>query len=200
MSLDELINKINRTDEVELFLKWYYIKMPLSISKSVMNKICWRIEKEFDNYKPSLNTDFDYTILKTNKQYAKGRYDAIKKLYIEYNEKLKSQSQLYNTQKVDKEERKTLNRMFREQFKIKAYELCSDSEELCNIVIDLCYKSNNSKQFAWDVCGDIIINNLLKNNNYIVLYPILDSTGDIEFSGEKFSMINMEVKNEDNIE
>lgn len=200
MTLSELIEKQNKSDDEELFLKWYYIKMPLSQSNSVMNKICWRIEKEFDGYKPSLNSNFDYTILKTDKQYTKGRYSAIKKLYAEYNDKLRVQSQLYHSQKIEKEERQTLKKMFGEQFKIQAYELCNDAEELCNIVIDLCYKNNNSKQFAWDICGDIIINNLLKNNNYSISYPILDSTGDIEFGGEKFSMITMEVKNEDNLE
>jgi 3'-phosphoadenosine 5'-phosphosulfate (PAPS) 3'-phosphatase len=198
--LSELLIKSNRTNEEEEFVKWYFIKMPLSISKSVMNKICWLVEGEFDNLKSnSYSNDFDYSILMSDKPYTKGRYNAIKKLYSDYNKTLKEQSQIFSLKKVDKEERKTLRKMFKHQFKIKASELCSDAEELCNIVIKLCYNNNNSKQFAWDVCGDTIIQNLLKNNEYKVSYPVPDSMGDIVFDGERFSMITEEVVNEDNI-
>ena len=199
ITISELQCKENKTEEEINFLKWYDIKMPLSIKPSVMNQICWKIENIFDNYKvtETLN-NFDYKILMTDKKYSKGRYDAIKKLYIVYNNKIKEQSQLYNTNKVNKEEKKIFRQVFIEQFKCRAYELCNDAEELCNIVVELCYKNNNSKQFAWDICGDIIINNLLKNNNYKISYPVLDKNGDIEFGGEKFTMITKEVYNEIN--
>lgn len=199
ITISELQCKENKTEEEINFLKWYDIKMPLSIKPSVMNQICWKIENIFDNYKvtETLN-NFDYKILMTDKKYSKGRYDAIKKLYIVYNNKIKEQSQIYNTNKVNKEEKKIFRQVFIEQFKCRAYELCNDAEELCNIVVELCYKNNNSKQFAWDICGDIIINNLLKNNNYKISYPVLDKNGDIEFGGEKFTMITKEVYNEIN--
>ncbi len=61
--------------------------------------------------------------------------------------------------------------------------------------MDLCYsKSKYSKQFAWDICGDVFIQNLLKRNNYMVSYPTLDKEGDIEFGGLHFSMNTTEIK------
>ena len=61
--------------------------------------------------------------------------------------------------------------------------------------MDLCYsKSKYSKQFAWDICGDMFIQNLLKRHNYQVTYPILDDNGDIEFDGKHFSMKPAEIK------
>lgn len=200
VTLSELIEKDNKSEEEIEFLKWYYIKMPLSISNSVMNKICWKVENEFDGYKPIIKNDFNYKILMSDKHYTKGRYNAIKKLYNEYSIRLKEQGQIRSSHKTDKEEKILLRKMFVEQFKSNAYKICNDSEELCNIVVELSYKNNNSKQFAWDICGDVIIDNLLKKNNYVVSYPIQDNTGDIEFGGERFAMITMEVKNEDNIE
>ena len=135
--------------------------------------------------------------LKTNKQYSKGRFNAIKELYKDYRQKIQQQLQIFKLQKIDAEERKIHRQIFKEDFRNKAFVLCSDTEELCNIVIDLCYKnSNDSKQFAWDICGDIIIENLLKNNNYKVSYPILDELGDIYFDGNSFSMVTVEVINE----
>ena len=59
---------------------------------------------------------------------------------------------------------------------------------MCNIVIDLCYKNNLSKQFAWDICGKSIIDNLLRINDYNINYPIRDINGTVEYGGELFSI------------
>ena len=61
-------------------------------------------------------------------------------------------------------------------------------EVLANIVIDLCYTSNKNKTFAWDVAGEQIFNNVLKNSGYLIEYPVNDEIGDIEFNGKKFSL------------
>ena len=66
--------------------------------------------------------------------------------------------------------------------------VCPNVEVLSNIVIDLCYSSNKNKTFAWDIAGEQIFNNVLKNNGYIIQYPIKDANGDIEFCGNKFSL------------
>jgi hypothetical protein len=53
---------------------------------------------------------------------------------------------------------------------------------------------------VWDICGDIIIGNLLKKNNYTIQYPIVDDCGDIEFGGERFSLFTTKVDCEDDNE
>jgi hypothetical protein len=55
-------------------------------------------------------------------------------------------------------------------------------------VVDLCYTSTKNKTFAWDVAGEQIFNNVLKNNNNMIMYPIKDENGDIDFCGNKFSL------------
>jgi len=200
ITIDELIKLDNKTKEQDEFIKYYFQRMPVSISKSVMNKICWKVEHKFDGHNFNKNCDFDYSILMIDGKYSKGRYNAVKNLYLEYVNKTQQYIQTANTQRIDNEERIVQREMLKENFKKKAYELCSNKNELCNIVINICYKTNNSKQFAWDICGDVIISNLLRNNNYNISYPILDVNGDIEFCGNKFSMITQEVINEDNIE
>ena len=55
---------------------------------------------------------------------------------------------------------------------MECFKICNNEEQLCNIVLDLCYQKNTSKQFAWDVCGDLIIQRLLQKNNYIINYPV----------------------------
>ena len=200
ITIKELIELENKNEEQENYLKYYYMKMPVSLSNSVMNRICWRVEEEFNSCNLNLgNVDFDPSILKTESVYSKGRYNAIKKLYYDYIKETQQYSQMAKKQRIDNEDKKIHRLNLKENFKKMAYKICNNEEELCNIVIDICYKTNSSKQFAWDICGDVIINNLLKNNNFKVSYPILDINGDIEFGGNRFSMIEQEVVNEDSI-
>ena len=53
--------------------------------------------------------------------------------------------------------------------------------------------SNKNKTFAWDVAGEQIFNNVVKNNNYIITYPVKDKNGDIEFCGNKFSLHTQQI-------
>ena len=64
---------------------------------------------------------------------------------------------------------------------------------MTNILIDICYTSNKNKSFAWDIAGEQIFNNVLKNNNYKIQYPIKDIDGDIEFCGNKFSLYTQKI-------
>ena len=70
----------------------------------------------------------------------------------------------------------------------------ANADKLFYILLDLLYTSERSKQFVWDVTGDVIINNLLKNNEQCFLFPCKDMHGQIEFAGEKFTMSKKEVK------
>ena len=84
-----------------------------------------------------------------------------------------------------------------EKFRVKSEGLCSNQDELCNIVLDLCYTNNESKQFAWDICGDTIIENLLINNDYMIEVPELSNDGEIEFGGLKFNMKKSQINKEE---
>lgn len=189
VSLEELMNKENKNDNELEFLKYYNFKNPLGENPCVMNVICKKIEREFDNLKDIHNNNkFDFNILKTNKIYSKSKYNKISKLHIEYNSELSQFKASISKQRMTKEERYEQRKLLINNFKEKCLEICSSSEELCNILVDLCYKSSKTKQFVWDICGEQIIKNLLIKNNYTVNYPEIDDNGDIEFNGYKFTM------------
>lgn len=189
ISLEELMNKENKNYNELEFLKYYNFKNPLGENPCVMNVICKKIEREFDNLKDIYdNNKFDFNILKTNKIYSKSKYNKISKLHIEYNYELSQFKSSISKQRMTKEERYEQRKLLINNFKEKCLEICSNSEELCNILVDLCYKSSKTKQFVWDICGEQIIKNLLIKNNYTVNYPEIDDNGDIEFNGYKFTM------------
>ena len=195
ITLDELLAKEDRTQEEEKFIYCYYQRMPLGTAPCTINKICWKIEELFDNTEWISNGDFDYSILKCDVEYSNQLYNKIKKVYDRYRRETANYMQYAKSERIKSDERQMQKYIFKEQFRRQCLEQCPNEEYLCNIVLDLCYsKSKYSKQFAWDICGDIFIQNLLKRHNYIVSYPTLDEHGDIEFNGLHFSMKTTEIK------
>ena len=196
ITLNELLKKENKTKDEEKFIQCYYQRMPLGIAPCTINKICWKIEDMFDDMKFMSNDNFDYSILKCDGvEYSNQLYNKIKKIYDRYRREISDYAQYAKSERLKSEDRQMQKYIFKEQFRQQCLEQCPNEEYLCNIVLDLCYsKSKYSKQFAWDICGDMFIQNLLKRHNYHVTYPTFDEDGDIEFNGQYFSMKTSEIK------
>ena len=86
MSIDELYNLDNKTNDQEEFLYWYKEKMPFGMSDCSMNKICRYVESQFEGYKSQLkkNSDFDYNILKVKRRCTEEHRKALLELCNEY--------------------------------------------------------------------------------------------------------------------
>ena len=195
MTLGELQNKKEKTPQESAFLDCFRQKMPLGAAPCTVNKICWKIEKAFDNLKAFQQEPFDYSILKSNADYSKQMYAKIKKVYDRYQRETSAYMQYAKSERISSEERQMQKYLLKEQFKRQCLEQCPNEQALCNIVLDLCYsKSQHSKQFAWDICGDVFIQNLLKRKHYEITYPALDENGEIEFNGQHFSMKTVQLK------
>lgn len=187
-TLDELYASNSKSDEENMFIYNYEKYMPVSRAVGTMNRICWRIEDEFKTTDVLPNVEFDCSILKSDAIYAQEEYDSIKQLYEEYNKNM--QLFLKGIKKNDslKEERDNFVFQLTEEFSESCSIICPNIEAMTNILIDICYTSNKNKSFAWDIAGEQIFNNVLKNNNYKIQYPVKDINGDIEFCGNKFSL------------
>lgn len=178
------------TDRQREFLKYYEYRMPVGTSDCVMNKICRRFEEEFDKYfsKHNLTNEFDYTIMRSVAEYAPLQYTAIKKLYDDYNKRLISYSIFADYERVDECDSFAALSMMNDEFRKECSKICPNSQTLCNIILDICYSKNSTKRFAWSMCGDEIIHNLLKNNNNNISYPVLCPTGVFEYCGNRFNI------------
>ena len=73
--------------------------------------------------------------------------------------------------------------------------ISSNIQELANLALTICYEihPSDNKSFAWNVFGEGIVENVRKNRQNKVLVPCLDNHGDIEYLGEKYSMIEISV-------
>jgi hypothetical protein len=187
-SLETLYSSEDKTEEEKAFIYNYEKYMPVSRAPGTMNRICWRIEEEFQTTDVLSEVVFDSAILKSNAEYTQDEYDAIKQLYDEYNKNM--QLFLKKRQRNDsfKEERNDFIIMLTNAFSDACFMVCPNAEILANIMIDVCYTSNTNKTFVWSIVGEQIFQNVLKNSGYIIQYPIKDGNGDIEFCGKKFSL------------
>ena len=195
-TLDELYASNGKSDEENMFIYNYEKYMPVSRAVGTMNRICWRIEDEFKTTDVLPNVEFDCSILKSDAIYTQEEYDSIKQLYDEYNKNMQLfLKQKHKNELGDDEVGFDITKL-KDVFVSECYKVCPNTEVLSNIVIDLCYSSNKNKTFAWDVAGEQIFNNVLKNNGYKIQYPIKDIDGDIEFCGNKFSLHTQKIGGE----
>ena len=195
-TLDELYASNSKSDEENMFIYNYEKYMPVSRAVGTMNRICWRIEDEFKTTDVLPNVEFDCSILKSDAMYTQEEYDSIKQLYDEYNKNMQLfLKQKHKNELGDDEVGFDITKL-KDVFVSECYKVCPNTEVLSNIVIDLCYSSNKNKTFAWDVAGEQIFNNVLKNNGYKIQYPIKDIDGDIEFCGNKFSLHTQKIGGE----
>lgn len=187
-TLKELQNSEFLTQEEQIFLENYEKYMPVSVAPGVINRICWRIEDEFQSSDVLPGIVFDHNILKTDLEYTQDEYNAVQNLYNQYNKNMQLFLKGINKNESLKEERDMFVAQITEEFSRSCSSICPNSEVLTNILVDVCYTSSKNKTFAWDIAGEQIFKNVLKNSGNKISFPVKDENGDIEFSGERFSM------------
>lgn len=205
MTLAEMcdIPEDERTEEQNLFIHFYELKMPVMTGNSVLNRVCKKFEKRFDTMtaRLSIGKPFDYTILKSGTSYSERQFKAVQSLYTEYTARLSKYTALG---KFDRSDRETMNHAIstlRNEFRKECDSICPNSKELCDIALDLCYRKANTKKFAWDICGNEIIENMLQKNNMMISYPKQDIDGDLYFNEKTFSVETIQLESEvDDIE
>ena len=192
MPLEELRKKSDKTPSENEFLLYYERLKPVGESPCVVNRIAWLFEQTFCNFfsQKAHKGRFDYQILKSGTPYSQRDYSKIKKVKDEYDERIQAFQQLSHSQRLDKEEAALNKSIMMMQFRSQCEQICPNEKMLCDIVLDLCYPFEKSKQFAWDICGETILENLLEQNNRTIHYPVLAADqGTFEFGGEQFYML-----------
>lgn len=194
-TVEELKANDNKTEEEEEFLMWYNKKNPLSENGCIVNKMAKIVEKNFDDERTyNKNKDFDWSIYTLKDEEvdistADTIIKQIKSLNKEYLSKIKTQKT------KSKESNYSSYQEDMKLFKDNMLKICSDENLLCYILLYLSYeKSIVSKSFAWLICGETIIENMLKNSNYIIHYPRKSDKGDIRYGGNLFEMVEKDLK------
>ena len=190
------LEDLSRSDEnidltIQEFLKYYHGMQPVSYNPCIVNRIAWLFEKEFENFKVKIQDKdpFDYSFLKSGVEYSQKDYQKILNLYSEYVKQNEILIQKIKEDKCDKDFYFIEKSKVMGIFKSECEQICPNKYELCDIVLDICYGNSKSKQFAWDVSGDTILENLLVKNDYIIRFPVrVKEDGEFSYCGENFSM------------
>lgn len=175
------------------FMDYCNGRMPVGTNVCLMNSICDVFETEFDGCvsRYCVDSDFDYSFMKSGKPYMQSQYTKIAKEYKEY---LARQRDIMTEQSVIDTSTNTMSDRYytlNEEFMRNCLSVCTNEETLCDILLDVCYKTNKSRQFVWSMCGEQIVENLEKSHN-VIKFPMQDIDGSIDFAGMTFTMSEKE--------
>lgn len=198
-SIEDLYAYEPKTQEMIDFIAHYESHMEVGNNACVINRICWLAEEELRSFskmkigKPS----FDYSVMKSNVPYSEKAYREIFNLAKEYKLRMMYVQKKLATDKAEKYINTSERSAFVSWFKKEAEKICPNEDELCDIILDVCYKSDGMKSMAWDICGDVILRNLLSKNGNNISYPVfVDGKGDFTFGGRNFVMQSKKVEHE----
>jgi len=187
-NIEEMQEQTETSAEMKKHLDFYNMLMPLGTNACTVNKIAWIFEDEYDGFKPSISNDFNYSILKSGVKYSTQQFKAISNIYEAYKSRISEFMAKAKKEKLEKDNVDIEKQFLLDEFIEMCDCVCPDSRVLCDIVLDLCYKSKNKKSFAWNVAGEQIIKNLLEKNDNTMVIPVKDATGEILFNGERYTM------------
>lgn len=200
ISLQDLLHSPDKTEDQLSFVQSYLNNNPMDMSESTMNKICFRIENYMQDFKLRERQPFDYSILKSGKQYDINIKNQIQNIYQTYKHSIKTVVLELNDEPIkEDQEFNDYKESIIDWFDGQCHAICQDEVMLCDILIDICYSGRNQKEIVWQLCGDIIVDNLLKHSNGIITYPErVDEDEEFECMGQKFVMATIDVAGENN--
>lgn len=191
-TLDDMLQSDNLTEEEQKFIENYKKRLPLDISPSVMNRICWAVERETDNLNFFNSSDYSCYDLYTGVPYNKEIYDVIKLICDNYRDSIKKESKNILTKNENSSEFIQNTGEVLEYYIKEMHIQCPNEEVLCDILIDLCYNSTKkdkySKDILWAACGNVIVDRLLKSHNYKMRYPKKSDNPEFICCGTGFEM------------
>lgn len=195
---DLLKNDGKLQENEQKILDFYKKRLPLDVSPSTMNRICWAIEDEFDGVDLFDNSIFDYEIYKSGIEYAQEDYELVKLKCDAYRQKKREINKKKFVEHEDEEESATdqiikLNAELEES----CFSICSNEQVLCEILLDICYRDGMDISIVWNLCGDTIVNKLV-NKSKMYSYPEYDVNGEFGYGGINFTMKNIVVGGEIN--
>lgn len=197
--LEEFVEQYNNgelfeEDEIK-FIENFQRKLPLDRSPGTMNRICWAIEKAFDGVDLFADVEFDSALLKFGVKYDQTLYEVIKHICATYKPSVqlaKKRAILHSD--IEEDNDWTSVDMIMQDLIEQLYANCSNEQELCDILADLCYQDGMPKQIFWMACGDTIICKLLREHNFTMSYPKRSDNGEFACQGIQYVMAEVQVK------
>ena len=195
VELETLMNipKNKLTKEQQDFLTRYYSNYPVSVGSCTMNKVCKTVELHMSDCKEESRecaAKFNTSLLKAGIDYRKSEYEKVKKVYDSLRHNFTKWKAFTSGGKIDScdsnysayEDAKNELNLVKQELDV----LIQNNASLCDIMVDLAYRNNNTKYFLWEFCGQTIVKNL-EDSIGAAHIIVADANGDIIYKGEKYS-------------
>ena len=196
-SPEELMEKEVRTDEEESYLYWYYRNSPVSLGNSVMNRLCRMVEaqlKDIRNCWSSSSQGFDHGIYRCQGvEYSQVEAGTIRRILDEYRSELKTLPGYARANNMEDAAISEYRQLLLELAAQECWCACSSAEALCNIVVDYVAKHSGAGAILWELCGDTVVRNLLRQSGGTIRYYEADPDGDINYKGQRFAMRQLQL-------
>lgn len=191
---DELLSMDDLSDELQRELDMFYNRCPVDMSPGTINHIAWAVEKKFEDFAALPPVSFDKELIKSGVEYSKSDFYKVADIYKEYKNNIIHLTKKINTDEITEDDGLFDMSVVNLMFKGKFYEACSNEKMLCDILIDLLYDKPNAKGVVWDMCGDVIIDNLLSKSGGLIEYPeAVDCDEEFKCCRKRFKMKKINV-------
>jgi hypothetical protein len=137
----------------------------------------------------------------------KGKYLEVdrvkyKKLYDVYAQYKSGKRNFSNIKNESGEERFKTLESWNKYIRQEALKISSDICELASLAVTLCYETykSDNKSFCWSVFYEGILENIKLNKQEKIMFPFSGDDGDIEYLGEKYSLKEIDTREDINYE
>ena len=193
-TLDEILVRDDLPQELQREKEYFFNKCPVDMSPGTVNRIAWAVNKKFDYFEKLPAAQFDKEVIKSGVVYDKSDFYKVADVYKEYKSSIMNLNKKINTDEITEDESAFDMSVLNFIYKSKFYEVCPNAKMLCDILIDLLYDKFNSKGVVWDMCGDVIIENLLSKSGGFIEYPeVVDNNADFKCCRKAFKMKTINV-------
>lgn len=201
MTLDELLSAEQLSPELEREREFFYHKCPVDMSPGTVNRIAWAVNNKFADFDKLEAAPFDKELIKSGVEYSKSDVYKVVEIFNEYKNSILSLVKKTKCDEIDDGDeddgimdKSSIDLLFKSKF----YEACSNEKMLCDILIDLLYDKPNAKSVIWEMCGDVIIDNLLEKADWNISYPeAVNQDEDFGCCRKRFKMKHINVRGED---
>lgn len=198
MTLENLLKKPDKTPDELDYCDYVDSVNPLVDSDSVMNVMCHHLEEFRKKIKTRISEKniFPYYYLYRNNEvmYSTQQKEAILSKFVQSTRAIRltktitasDYNYLYEWGRMDMEE----GSVAPIDVESELLEVCSNMDIITNVLVDYLYgvATHSSKNLLWQICGNIIYKNVLRNSDYKIEFPFRDKDGDFCYMGNKYSI------------
>ena len=174
ITLDELLAADELPEELVKEREQFYNKCPVDMSPGTINRIAWAVNSKMSEFEGLPQIEFDKETIKSGVEYSVSDFHKVKDIYNTYRQDLIGLVKKTKQDEIDEDDvndgvldKYVIDSIFKSKFE----EACPNEKMLCDILIDLLYDKPNTKGVVWDLCGDVIIDNLLAKSSGVLEYP-----------------------------